>query len=188
MVASAKNAPRRRRMPRPNSSASALTATPAASGRHQMPMPVVHRVDADVAAEPEEDDVAEVDVAGIADHQVQIAGENDVDGGEQQALAQLDVIGEIGDARRYSSCARSRSARETGGATRVVTPARTRRCRAETRSGTRTNRANSRIGIQLTGMNGVARPSMSPSATPPSRAPAGLPSPPSTVTTKLLSW
>jgi hypothetical protein len=43
-------------------------------------MPVVHQVDADVAAEPEEDDVAEVDVAGIADDQVQIAGENDIDG------------------------------------------------------------------------------------------------------------
>ena len=46
---------------------------------------------------------------------------------------------------------------------------------------------NSIIGVQLTGMNGVAMPSISPSATPPISAPAGLPSPPSTVTTKLFN-
>ena len=40
---------------------------------------------------------------------------------------------------------------------------------------------------QLTGMNGAASPSMRPSVMPPNSAPAGLPRPPSTVTTKLLS-
>ena len=90
MVASAKKAPRRRRMPSPNSSASALTATPPTSAAEtSVPVSVVHEIEADVAAEPEKDDVAEIDVAGVADHQIEIAREDDVDGGQQQAFAQL---------------------------------------------------------------------------------------------------
>src|SRR5271166_2944578 len=151
-----------------------------------MPIPVVHQVDADIAAETEEDDVAEIDVAGIADDQVQIAGENDIDRGEQQALAQLDIIGDIGDAGDQQCGARDQPGK------RAAPHGRHARDNEKMPRGNairqRTKRENSRIGIQLTGMNGVARPSKSPSATPPSKAPAGLPSPPSTVTTKLLSW
>ena len=66
MVASAKNAPRSRRMPRPNSSATALTATPPAKGRRDhIPIQCGDEIEANVAAEPEEDDVAEIDVAGV---------------------------------------------------------------------------------------------------------------------------
>ena len=43
--------------------------------------------DADIAAEPEEYDAAEIDIAGITEHQIEIAGERDVNGGERQALA-----------------------------------------------------------------------------------------------------
>src|SRR5262249_23046192 len=66
--------------------------------RCKRPMMLVNEPDADIAAEAEEHDAAEIDIAGIAQHQIEIAGERDVDGGQRQALAQLHVVA---DERRY---------------------------------------------------------------------------------------
>ncbi len=99
----------------------------------------VHQPDADVAAEAEEDDAAEIDVAGITEHQIEIARQRDVERGEQQALAQLDVVA---DRRARSRRSRSTSAmiqkngRRSSSGIRVLR-ALTRKCRRETRSARR---------------------------------------------------
>ncbi len=93
MVASAKYAPRSRRMPSPKSSATRLTRRGTDERRgDERPAVRAHQPHAQVAAQSEEDDVAEIDVAGVADHQVEVRGEDDVDRREQQLLAQLDVV------------------------------------------------------------------------------------------------
>ena len=101
MVARAKNAPRNRKMPEPKTSASRLTAAPAMSpAATSGPMPPRHQIDADIAAETEEDDVAEIDVAGISDHHVQIARQRDVHGRQQKALAQPDIVAPVRNERK----------------------------------------------------------------------------------------
>ena len=56
----------------------------------------INQPDADIAAETEEDDAAEIDIAGIAQHDVEVRGERDVDGGEHQALAHSYVVADGG--------------------------------------------------------------------------------------------
>ena len=165
-------------MPRPKSSASTLTATPAASAASASGQPgAADQKDADITAESEEHDAAEIDVAGIADHQVQIAGEDDVDGGEHQALAQLDVVV---PERRATKAAMIATMTQKNGFRKKFRKAmgaferpssRTRKVKLNKPRGkairTRTNSTNSMTEVQLTGMKGVARPSISPSAMPP---------------------
>src|SRR5215831_10930849 len=45
-----------------------------------------------MAAQAEEDDAAEIDVTGITEHQIDVARQRDVERGEDQALAQLDIV------------------------------------------------------------------------------------------------
>ena len=106
IVASAKNAPRSRRMPSPKNNARRLTrdAGRQKAGRKR-PGVRVDQPDADVAAEPEEDDAAEIDVAGIAEHQIEIARERDIERREDQALAKLNIVAEH---RQRSRISRSR--------------------------------------------------------------------------------
>jgi hypothetical protein len=166
--------------------------------RRQRPGMRADQIHADIAAEAEEDDAAEIDVSGIAEHDVEIAGERNVDGGEQQALAQLHVVaderhdGKGGDGERDDpeKGAIEHRARPIA-VDRAGLLAFHERVKAKTPRGkmisTRTKRTNSMTSVQLTGMNCAAKPSTRPRATPPTSAPAGLPSPPSAVTTKLLS-
>src|SRR5262249_50945666 len=152
--------------------------------RGQRPMMRIDEPDADVAAQAKEHDAAEVDVAGIAQHQIEIAGERDVHGGERQALAHLHVVA---DERRCDErCDRQRDDPEERALPHYRDPRRAKTPPGKAIS-TSTNSTNSITNVQLTGTNGVTAPSRRPSATPPISAPTGLPKPPSTVTTKLLS-
>src|SRR5208282_393062 len=164
--------------------------------RGKRPAVRVHQPDADVAAETEEHDAAEIDVAGIAEHQIEIAGERDVNAGERQALAHFHVVSDRG--RERESGNDERDDPEEWTAQHQPAPRRKPRMRprndgrdVKTPPGkaisTKTNSTNSMTSVQLTGTKGVTSPSRRPSATPPMSAPTGLPKPPRTVTTKLLS-
>ena len=84
IVDKAKNAPRSRKMPRPKTSASALTHDAGSEqARGQRPCVGVHQPNANVTAEAEEDDAAEIDVTGITQHQIEIARERDIKRVEQ---------------------------------------------------------------------------------------------------------
>src|SRR6516225_3370263 len=150
----------------------------------QWPMMRIDEPDADIAAQPKEHDAAEIDVAGIAQHQIEIAGERDVNGGKRQTLAQLHIVA---DERRHDKRRNYEGDDPEERAAQHYSVPR----RAKTPPGkaisTSTNSTNSITSVQLTGTNGVTAPSSRPSATPPISAPTGLPKPPSTVTTKLLS-
>src|SRR6185437_6690999 len=168
---------------------------------HQVPTQRVHEIDSEIAAEPEEDDAAEIDVAGVTEDQIDVAGERHVDGGKQQVLAQLDIFSdarrddESGDDRRHNPEKRAAQDGRRGkprllGFDRFHPPRHGKRKLSSPPGNaikTTTNSTNSNTSVQLTGMNGVTKPSNSPSAMPPRSPPAGLPRPPSTVTTKLLS-
>ena len=61
--------------------------------RHDQ-VPAAHRrqVKSHVTAQPVKNNVAEVHVAGVADHQVQVAGQDDGDGDEDKIFAQGNVV------------------------------------------------------------------------------------------------
>src|SRR5207245_50959 len=67
--------------------------------RGERPTVRAHQEDANVAAKSEEDDAAEIDIAGVTEHQIQIARERDVNGRKQQALAQFNVLADEGRER-----------------------------------------------------------------------------------------
>src|SRR6185437_4367892 len=156
--------------------------------RHQRPFVRIHQPDTDVAAQSEEHDAAEIDIARIAEHQIEIAGERDVERVEQQTFAQRHVVAVDGRQRERQHRERDDPEKRAAHHRRHQSaPRRERKMPAGNAINTRTNSTNSITSVQLTGTNGVTAPSSSPSAMPPISAPIGLPKPPSTVTTKPLS-
>src|SRR5262249_45752959 len=148
----------------------------------------VDQPDADVAAQAEEDDAAEIDITGITEHQIDVARQRDVERGKDQALAQFDIVADGG--RDDEGREHQRDDQEKGSAPQPPhhnAPRRVAKPRAGNEITPATNSANSMTSVQLTGTNGVTSPSSRPSAMPPISAPTGLPRPPRTVTRKLLS-
>src|SRR6185312_13553983 len=124
---------------------------------------------ADVTAQPKEDDAAEIDIAGIAEHHIEIARKRYIECRQDQALAKLDIVAE--DWRRHEDRDRGHDEPEERLAQHHSAP----RLDAKTPSGnaisTATNSVNSITSVQLTGTKGATSPSSNPSTTPPIRAP-----------------
>ena len=150
-----------------------MTATPAASAAATGTIPSRGQVKPNVTAQAIENDIAKVDVACVANHQVEIAGKYDGNGDEDEILAQSRVTSrrrqngkQQCDAQNYPE---GRPLQHQaafpniprGNATRTIM-----------------KRPNSIKGIQLTAMKGVTAPSSSPSSMPATSAPIGLPSRP----------
>ena len=98
--------------------------------RRQYQVPAAHgrQIKSDVAAQPVKDDVAEVHVAGVADHQIQIAGQDDGDGDQDEVFAQGNVVAVQGK-RRCKPAAMSRISQKNG-RRRIMRWPSSRKCRA----------------------------------------------------------
>src|SRR5699024_9402046 len=173
--------------------------------RPQRPGMAGNQIHADVATKAKKRDIAEIDVTGITDHQIQTGRQDDVDGGQPQVRAQGDVAcnrrdqdknqrhGHADPEKRppqhgHDALLRSQLAIGRGSLLRRhqrPLPMRNRPLGNATKM--MTNSVNSMTGVQLTLRNGATPPSIRPSRMPPSSAPAGLPRPPRTTATKLLS-
>src|SRR5665213_1926056 len=126
---------------------------------------------ADVTAQSKKDDAAEIDVASIAEHHIEIARKDYVECRKDQTLAKIDIVAQ--DWRRREDCDRGRNEPEERLAQHQSAP----RLEAKTPPGnaisTATNSVNSITRVQLTGTKGATSPSSNPSTTPPIRAPMG---------------
>src|ERR1022692_1742821 len=127
--------------------------------------------------------MAEVDIARVANHQVQIAGQDDGHRDQNKIFAQRNIIGVQWKPHEDRGQKQNQPEQWAAQDHAVCLP---KMPRGKTIS-TTTNRPNSISGIQLTAMKGDTAPSSNPSNTPASRAPKGLPNPASTVTTKLFN-